>query len=65
MMLLAQCCENNVVPHVLPFVEDNIRKDDWKIRDAAVMAFGERERATFTIKLIVQKLKLMYFFCSF
>lgn len=44
MMLLAQCCENNVVPHVLPFVEDNIRKDDWKIRDAAVMAFGERER---------------------
>ena len=63
MMLLAQCCENNVVPHVLPFVEDNIRNDDWKIRDAAVMAFGER--VTFTIKLIVQKCaKCLMCFCS-
>lgn len=40
-MLLAQCCENAVVPYVLPFVEENIRNDDWKKRDAAVMAFGE------------------------
>lgn len=40
LMLLAQCCENAVVPYVLPFVEENIRNDDWKKRDAAVMAFG-------------------------
>lgn len=40
LMLLAQCCENSVVPHVLPFVEENIRNEVWQKRDAAVMAFG-------------------------
>ncbi len=40
-MLMATCCEDDVVPHVLPFVKDNITSADWKIRDAAVMAFGK------------------------
>ncbi|KAL8619198.1 Importin subunit beta-1 [Nucella lapillus] len=40
LMLMATCCEDDVVPHVLPFVKDNIRHADWRFRDAAVMAFG-------------------------
>ncbi|KAK7111932.1 hypothetical protein V1264_011476 [Littorina saxatilis] len=40
LMLMATCCEDDVVPHVLPFVKDNIRHADWRYRDAAVMAFG-------------------------
>ena len=40
MMLLATCCEDDIVPHVLPFVKDNIRHPDWKHRDAALMSFG-------------------------
>jgi hypothetical protein len=40
-MLLAQCCENDVVPYVLPFVEENINAEMWQRRDAAVMAFGK------------------------
>ena len=40
-MLLAQCCENDVVPFVLPFVEANIKDETWQRRDAAVMAFGK------------------------
>lgn len=40
-MLMATCCEDDIVPHVLPFVKDNIQSPDWRYRDAAVMAFGE------------------------
>jgi len=40
MMLLASCCENDIVPHVLPFVKDNIKHQDWNHRDAALMSFG-------------------------
>jgi len=40
MMLLASCCENDIVPHVLPFVKDNIKSQDWRHRDAALMSFG-------------------------
>ncbi len=40
LMLLATCCEDDVVPHVLPFVKDNIKHTDWRHRDAALMAFG-------------------------
>ena len=40
MMLLASCCENDIVPHVLPFVKDNIKHQDWRHRDAALMSFG-------------------------
>lgn len=39
-MLLATCCEDDIVPHVLPFVTQNINLPDWNKRDAAIMAFG-------------------------
>ena len=41
LMLLAQCCENDVIPFVTDFIMENIKHQDWKNRDAAVMAFGE------------------------
>lgn len=41
LMLLASCCSNAIIPHVLPFIESNIGSVEWKSRDAAVMAFGE------------------------
>nr|CAD7587406.1 unnamed protein product [Timema genevievae] len=40
LMLLATCCEDDIVPFVLPFVKDNIKSTDWRYRDAALMAFG-------------------------
>lgn len=40
LMLMASCCEDDVVPHVLPFVQKHISDQDWRYRDAAVMAFG-------------------------
>ena len=40
-MLMATCCEDDIITHVLPFVKDNIKSSDWKFRDAAVIAFGE------------------------
>ncbi|XP_013779228.1 importin subunit beta-1-like isoform X1 [Limulus polyphemus] len=40
LMLMATCCEDDVVPHVLPFVKENIVNPSWRYRDAAVMAFG-------------------------
>lgn len=40
LMLMATCCEDDIVPHVLPFVKDNIKHPDWRYRDASVMAFG-------------------------
>lgn len=40
LMLLATTCEDDVLPHVLPFVNDNIVSADWRHRDAAVLAFG-------------------------
>lgn len=40
LMLMASCCEDDIIPHVLPFVKDNIKNHDWRLRDAAVMAFG-------------------------
>ncbi|KAF4524310.1 hypothetical protein B566_EDAN005366, partial [Ephemera danica] len=40
LMLLATCCEDDIVPHVLPFVKDNIKSTNWRYRDAALMAFG-------------------------
>lgn len=39
LMLIAQCCMDNVVPHVIPFAE-HIAHQDWRFRDAAVMSFG-------------------------
>lgn len=40
LMLLATCCEDEIVPHVLPFIKDNIESPNWRYRDAAVMTFG-------------------------
>lgn len=40
LMLLANCCEDDIIPHVVPFVQSNIKHDNWRFRDAAVMAFG-------------------------
>lgn len=38
--LMANCCENDIVRHVIPFVKDHVKNPDWKFRDAAIMAFG-------------------------
>ena len=38
--LLAQCVTDAVVAPVVPFVEQNIRNQDWRFREASVMAFG-------------------------
>ncbi|KAG9295964.1 hypothetical protein G9A89_011816 [Geosiphon pyriformis] len=38
--LLAQCVEDAVVAPVIPFVENHIRSQEWRYREAAVMAFG-------------------------
>lgn len=40
LMLLANCCENAIVGHVLPYITQNVNSDDWRHRDAAVMTFG-------------------------
>ncbi|EDW75990.1 uncharacterized protein Dwil_GK15231 [Drosophila willistoni] len=40
LMLLATCCEDEIVPHVLPFIKENIESPNWRYRDAAVMTFG-------------------------
>lgn len=38
--LLAQCVQDGIVTPVIPFVEGNIKSEDWRFREAAVMAFG-------------------------
>ncbi|KAI9593453.1 karyopherin Kap95 [Syncephalis fuscata] len=38
--LLAQCVGGDIVPPVIPFIESNIRNENWHGREAAVMAFG-------------------------
>ncbi|XP_060517733.1 importin subunit beta isoform X2 [Cylas formicarius] len=40
LMLLATCCEDEIVSHVLPFIKENIKSDNWRFRDASLMAFG-------------------------
>ncbi|XP_026687513.1 importin subunit beta-1-like [Diaphorina citri] len=40
LMLLSSCCEEDMVPHILPFVNANIEHADWRHRDAALMSFG-------------------------
>ncbi|KAG1714873.1 Importin subunit beta-1 [Nymphon striatum] len=40
LMSLANCCEDDIVQYVLPFVNNNVENNDWRYRDAAVMAFG-------------------------
>ena len=41
LMLMATCCEDDIVPHILPFVTEHIKNSDWRYKDAAIMAFGE------------------------
>ena len=41
LMLMATCCEDDIVPHILPFVTENIKHTDWRYKDAAIMAFGK------------------------
>ncbi|PYI04194.1 importin beta-1 subunit [Aspergillus sclerotiicarbonarius CBS 121057] len=40
LQLYAQCVQGDVIQPVLSFVEENIRHQDWRRRDAAVAAFG-------------------------
>ncbi|XP_037976961.1 importin subunit beta-1 isoform X1 [Plutella xylostella] len=40
LMLLSNCCEDDIVPHVLPFINSNIKNENWRYREAALMAFG-------------------------
>ncbi|KAL3309364.1 Importin subunit beta-1, partial [Cichlidogyrus casuarinus] len=40
MMLLAQLTEDAIVPLVIPFVSTNVENANWRLRDAAIMAFG-------------------------
>lgn len=40
LMLLSSCVEDEILPHVMPFINDNIKSTNWQFRDAAVMAFG-------------------------
>jgi importin subunit beta-1 len=40
LMLLSSCVEDEIIPHVMPFINDNIKSSNWQFRDAAVMAFG-------------------------
>ncbi|EEC20062.1 importin beta, nuclear transport factor, putative [Ixodes scapularis] len=40
LMLMASCCEDDMIAHSLPFVREHIKHPDWRYRDAAVMTFG-------------------------
>lgn len=40
LMLFSTCCEDDIVPHVLPFIIANIKHSDWRFRDAALMVFS-------------------------
>ncbi|KAH8041073.1 hypothetical protein HPB51_013733 [Rhipicephalus microplus] len=39
LMLMASCCEDDMISHSLPFVREHIKHPDWRYRDAAVMTF--------------------------
>ena len=40
LQLLAAVTRSLIVPHVLPFIEENIQSPDWRLRETACMAFG-------------------------
>lgn len=37
---IAGCIADDVVEHVMPFIVNHIASEDWRLREAAVMAFG-------------------------
>ena len=41
-MLMANTAEDAIVSHVLPFIQQYLASEDWRNRDAAVYALGER-----------------------
>ncbi|KAH8325500.1 hypothetical protein KR067_000147 [Drosophila pandora] len=57
LMVLATCCEDEIVPHVLPFIKENIESHNWRFRDAAVMTFGSilNGLETNTLKPLVEQ----------
>ncbi|KAF5314247.1 hypothetical protein D9619_011781 [Psilocybe cf. subviscida] len=38
--LLAGAVQDSIVPAVIPFIEANIKNEDWHYREAAIMTFG-------------------------
>lgn len=40
LMNMANCCENEIMEHVMSFIAANIENKQWQNREAAVMAFG-------------------------
>ena len=40
LQLVSETVEDLVVPAIMPFVQTNIKSDNWKLREAATMAFG-------------------------
>lgn len=40
LQLLASVGGSGIVPHVLPFIQDNITSPDWRYRETSCMAFG-------------------------
>ena len=38
--LMANCSDDAIIPHVIPFVREHIENVEWRFRDAAIMALG-------------------------
>ncbi|KAJ9078578.1 karyopherin Kap95 [Entomophthora muscae] len=60
--LMAQCVRDPIVSCVLPFIESNINNQDWRFREAAVMAFGsimDGPAATHIETLVVQAFMML------
>lgn len=58
---IALCIGDDVVDHVMPFINTNIGGADWRMREAAVMAFGSimegtEEKVVVTLELAMQVL---------
>lgn len=56
----------NIIPHVVPFIYQNIQDADWRKRDAAVSAFGHilsREESDHTKEIVTQGLPVILGLC--
>ena len=40
LMNMAQCCEADILEHVMSFIAQHMADSDWRKREAAIMAFG-------------------------